>query len=155
MDLLAAHEGVALVSQPEPDWMTPDWRKRIIIARCVMRVAVAALCPLDAEGAVGAAAGAGQRMSSACRTRSPALCVVRMHLHAFAAARTRRPTLEERRKLAAGMHAWRLQVGADTLTQRPPAHFDWFHQHLQLRLLAVTPQHHVVLLLKVRGTVRA
>jgi hypothetical protein len=25
--------GVVLISDPEPDWMTPDWRYRIIIAR--------------------------------------------------------------------------------------------------------------------------
>lgn len=61
-----------------------------------------------------------------------------------------RPTMEERSRLAGVIHAWRETVGADTLLQQLPAHFDWFQKHFVLRPLLKSEQGHVVMLLKVR-----
>jgi hypothetical protein len=58
--------------------------------------------------------------------------------------------MEERSKLSGIIHAWRESIGADTILQREPAKFDWFHKHLVLRPLLKTQQGHVVVLLKVR-----
>lgn len=51
--------------------------------------------------------------------------------------------------MAGVVHAWRESVGADTLLQQLPPHFDWFQKHLVLRPLLKTPQGHLVVLLKV------
>jgi len=63
--------------------------------------------------------------------------------------RSCRPTLDERQKLAAAVHAWRVQYNADNMLQQQPPHFLWFRQHLGLKLLTITPQGHVVVLIKV------
>lgn len=89
--------GVVLISDPEPDWMTPDWRYRIIVAR---------------------------------------------------------PTLEERRKVAQIVHAWRSSFAAHRLLSQPPPHFGWFQQQLGLKPLLVTPQGYVVLLIKMQSVVQ-
>uniref|UniRef100_A0A383WN22 CRAL-TRIO domain-containing protein n=1 Tax=Tetradesmus obliquus TaxID=3088 RepID=A0A383WN22_TETOB len=89
--------GVVLISDPEPDWMTPDWRFRIIVAR---------------------------------------------------------PTVEERRKVAQIVHAWRSSFAAHRLLSQPPPHFGWFQQQLSLKPLLVTPQGYVVLLIKMQTVVQ-
>jgi len=35
-------EGYTLVSDPEPAWITPDWRQRIVIARSLLSCGTAA-----------------------------------------------------------------------------------------------------------------
>ncbi|KAF6256637.1 CRAL-TRIO domain-containing protein [Scenedesmus sp. NREL 46B-D3] len=89
--------GVVLVSSPEPDWMTPDWRYRIITAR---------------------------------------------------------PNLEERRRVAQGVHSWRTTYAAHRLLSRAPPHFGFFQQQLGLQPLLVTPQGYVVLLIKMQTVVQ-
>jgi hypothetical protein len=61
-----------------------------------------------------------------------------------------RPTLEERRKVAQVVHAWRTSFAAHRLLSQPPPHFAFFQQQLGLKPLLVTPQGYVVLLIKVR-----
>ncbi|KAF8061976.1 ODA7 [Scenedesmus sp. PABB004] len=95
-DASASSAHAVLVSSPEPEWMTPDWRHRIWIAR---------------------------------------------------------PNLEERRKVAAIVHAWRLRYGRHAALDAPVPHFAWFQRHLHMRPLAVTPQGHVVLLVKMASLV--
>jgi hypothetical protein len=57
--------------------------------------------------------------------------------------------MEERRKVAQVVHAWRTTYAAHKLLSQPPPHFAFFQQQLGLKPLLVTPQGYVVLLIQV------
>lgn len=60
-----------------------------------------------------------------------------------------RQSTEERLKLAKYVHTWRVQYAADKLLKQHPPNFAWFQKQVHLKPLIVTPQGHVVILLKV------
>eukprot|EP00878_Enallax_costatus_P025895 GHUV01027744.1.p1 GENE.GHUV01027744.1~~GHUV01027744.1.p1 ORF type:complete len:110 (-),score=22.09 GHUV01027744.1:619-948(-) len=63
-----------------------------------------------------------------------------------------RQSTEERLKLANYVHTWRVQYVADRLLKQQPPNFAWFQKQVYLKPLVVTPQGHVVVLLKVSCT---
>lgn len=154
----AEDDSVVLVSDPEPDWMTADLRRRFMAARCACsraRLQRRTRCPIAARASARGGAAAQWALVASLQ-RPPAVLVTRaVASHLDMCFRNRRPTREEQQMLARNHHKYRLRFRVDGCLSRPPPHFEWFAANFQHKLLGTTPQGHAVLLIRVRRHERA